>query len=42
RAQAIPLRQELAAIRQRCAALPTADNRTAEQILGYDDRGLPA
>lgn len=42
RAQATPLREELAAIRRRCAALPRADTRTPEQILGYDERGLPA
>lgn len=35
------LREELAAIRQRCAALPVLDRRTPEEILGYDERGLP-
>lgn len=24
-----------------CSALPDKDNRTAEQILGYDDNGVP-
>ncbi|MFV3782124.1 type II toxin-antitoxin system antitoxin VapB30 [Mycobacterium tuberculosis] len=38
----VPLRDELAAIRHRCAALPVVDNRSAEAILGYDERGLPA
>ncbi len=42
RTGAVPLRDELAAIRRRCAALPVVDDRTAEQILGYDDRGLPS
>ncbi|MBX7434081.1 type II toxin-antitoxin system VapB family antitoxin [Mycobacterium sp. Y57] len=42
RAHAIPLRDELAAIRRRCAALPVIDDRSAEQILGYDQHGLPA
>jgi antitoxin VapB len=28
-------------IGQRCAALPIRDGRSAEEILGYDDRGLP-
>jgi antitoxin VapB len=28
-------------IGQRCAALPDLDNRTAEEILGYDEHGLP-
>jgi antitoxin VapB len=38
----IPLRGELAAIRRRCAALPASDDRSAEEIVGYDDRGLPS
>lgn len=42
RARVVPLRDELAAIRHRCAALPVVDNRSAEAILGYDERGLPA
>lgn len=42
RTQVVPLREELAAIRRRCAALPVLDDRTAESILGYDDRGLPS
>jgi antitoxin VapB len=40
RARTTPLREELAAIRRRCAALPVIDDRAAEQILGYDERGL--
>jgi antitoxin VapB len=32
---------ELLAIGQRCAALPIVDGRTAEEILGYDENGLP-
>jgi antitoxin VapB len=35
------LREELREIAQRCAALPTLDDRSAEEILGYDQRGLP-
>ncbi len=35
------MREELAAIRRRCAALPVIDSRHADEILGYDDRGLP-
>lgn len=42
RSRPIALREELAAIRRRCAALPVLDDRSAEEILGYDDRGLPA
>ena len=42
RTRSIPLREELAAIRQRCAVLPVLDTRSADEILGYDGRGLPA
>jgi antitoxin VapB len=35
------LRDELKAIGERCAGLPTLDERTADEILGYDERGLP-
>ena len=36
-----PLRDDLRDIARRCAALPTLDDRAADEILGYDDRGLP-
>ena len=36
-----PLRDELREIGQRCAQLPTLDDRPAAQILDYDERGLP-
>jgi antitoxin VapB len=36
-----PLREELRDIGRRCAALPTLDARTEDEILGYDERGLP-
>ena len=42
RAAVTALRDELAAIRRRCAALPVIDDRSAEEIVGYDDRGLPS
>ena len=42
RTGAVPLSEELAAIRQRCGALPVLDDRTADAILGYDHHGLPA
>jgi antitoxin VapB len=29
------------AISDRCAALPVMDDRTPDQIIGYDERGLP-
>jgi len=32
---------ELIAIGDHCAALPDLDRRTAEEILGYDEHGLP-
>ncbi len=35
------LRDELREIAQRCAQLPTLDDRSGEEILGYDERGLP-
>lgn len=38
----IPLRDELAAIRRRCAALPASGDRSPEEIIGFDDRGLPS
>jgi antitoxin VapB len=36
-----PLRDELREIGRRCADLPTLDERPADEIIGYDDRGLP-
>lgn len=36
-----PLSEELREIGRRCAALPTIDDRSDDEILGYDDRGLP-
>lgn len=41
RTRSIPLREELTAIRRRCAALPVLDARSPDGILGYDERGLP-
>ncbi len=35
------LRDELRAIRERCAALPVLDTRSPDEILGYDDIGVP-
>lgn len=42
RTRTVPLHETLAAIRHRCAALPVLDTRTSDEILGYDERGLPA
>jgi antitoxin VapB len=36
-----PLSDELRAIGERVAALPVLDRRTPEEILDYDERGLP-
>ena len=47
REREIPLAREAAdaaaldAIALSCASLPLRDSRSAEQILGYDDKGLP-
>jgi antitoxin VapB len=35
------LAAEINEIGRRCAALPDVDARTAEEILGYDEHGLP-
>ena len=32
---------ELRDIGERCAALPTLDDRSDDEILGYDENGLP-
>ena len=39
--RAIRLADELDHIALRCAALPRRDRLSAEQIIGYDERGLP-
>ena len=35
------LADELEKIARHCASLPVLDSRPAEEILGYDERGLP-
>lgn len=35
------LADELEAIAEHCASLPVLDTRTPDEILEYDDRGLP-
>ncbi|OGT88864.1 MAG: hypothetical protein A2286_10265 [Gammaproteobacteria bacterium RIFOXYA12_FULL_61_12] len=35
------LREHLLDIAKRCAALPLLDHRTPDEILGYDDYGMP-
>lgn len=41
RTRTIPLGEELATIRRRCAALPVVDTRAGDEIIGYDQHGLP-
>jgi antitoxin VapB len=41
RVRAVPLSEELRRIGERCAALPVLDTRPPDEILGYDDQGLP-
>ena len=36
-----PLAERLAQIGRECAALPVLDGRTPEEMLGYDESGLP-
>ena len=38
----VPLGEELALIRERCSRLPSRDDRSAEEIIGYDGNGVPA
>lgn len=40
--QSRPLVERLNEIALRCAALPNYDDRSADEILGYDDHGLPS
>jgi antitoxin VapB len=35
------LRDEIMAIARRCAALPDRDTRSPDEIMGYDEHGLP-
>ena len=35
------LLEDLEAIRRRWAAIPVRDHRSADDIIGYDDNGLP-
>jgi len=36
-----PLADELDEIARHCASLPVLDSRPADEILGYDEHGLP-
>jgi antitoxin VapB len=33
---------DICAISQHCASLPVLDNRTEEEIMGWDENGLPS
>jgi antitoxin VapB len=35
------LAEEIMKISERCSALPQLDDRTPEEILGYDSKGVP-
>ncbi len=37
----LSLKDEIMAISRRCAALPRRTGRTADEIIGYDEHGLP-
>jgi antitoxin VapB len=41
RRSASRLRDELRRISDRCAALPNHDKRSPEEIIGFDEHGLP-
>jgi antitoxin VapB len=41
RARGPRLSGELLKIGRRCAALPVQDPRSADDIMGYDDKGMP-
>ena len=41
RPQSLRFRQQIELIRKRCASLPLRDRRTADEIIGYDEYGLP-
>jgi antitoxin VapB len=41
RRSSIRLREEVARIQERMAQLPTLDPRKPDEILGYDDDGVP-
>jgi antitoxin VapB len=41
RSSAPRLKEELRAISDRCANLPDYDARSPEEIMGFDDHGLP-
>ncbi len=41
RAKEEDLAEQIMEIGRRCAALPELDSRTTEEIIGYDEHGIP-
>ena len=41
RQRGVTVADRLRAIRKRCALLPVLDDRSSDEILDYDDRGVP-
>ncbi len=42
RGEDLELASALEEIAKRCAALPELDDRTGDEMLGYDENGLPS
>lgn len=38
----VTLREDIRRIQERVASLPVLDDRTPDEIIGYDEHGLPA
>ena len=38
----VRIRDQIMTISRRCAALPNRTNRMADEIIGYDEHGLPS
>jgi antitoxin VapB len=38
----VTLREDIRRIQERVASLPVLDDRTPDEIVGYDEQGLPA
>ena len=41
RRRSVGLREEIARMQERVARLPVLDERTGDEILGYDEHGVP-
>ena len=40
--QSVGLAAKIMEISRRCSALPVLDNRSADEIIGYDEHGVPS